>query len=118
MTAEVWIFYLFLTIGGARVVRLVTVDDYPPVKWVRTKWAEKVNYSDWAKLLTCIWCASPWIILVLGGLGYAAGLHGTPADLSVLGQIVWLFCAWMAISYLASMIVRRDEPDEPDEHNH
>ena len=49
-------------IGTARLVRLWTADEFPPVVWLRGVWVKVVRGSEsWSKLAECLWCASPWI---------------------------------------------------------
>lgn len=93
-------------LGVGRLTRIVTYDDYPPTVALRTWWVDSVTRGNgWAKLLTCYWCFSPWLMAVCLGWGLAS-----------FGQtwecVWWIFWGWLALSYLASMIIARDEPPE------
>lgn len=95
-------------LGVGRFTRLVTYDDYPPTTAIRLWWVERVTKGNgWAKLLTCLWCFAPWAMLA--SLAWLfLGLLYSPAVV-----IAWFaFWGWLGVSYLTSMVVRRDEPDE------
>ena len=47
-------------VSAARITRLVTVDDLPPVAWVRNKYAQWTGDSDWGLLLFCGYCFGVW----------------------------------------------------------
>lgn len=93
--------------GVGRVVRLVTYDEYPPTMWLRSFWIGRVTGGNgWAKLIECLWCFSPWAMAVCIGWFFL-----TPLAPWLLWSW-WLVWAWLALSYIASMITRRDDPDE------
>lgn len=95
-------------LGVGRLARLITYDVFPPSVWWRTTWAKATANPDgtegkWEKLFTCYWCLSPWLMLltlVVLGLSY---------DTLWLAWVWLAFFGWLALSYLASMIVNRDE---------
>ena len=100
-----WVAVVFTAVlGTGRLARLVTYDDYPPTIWLRIQWSRLTRDNGWAKLATCFWCLTPWLMLVCGGW-FALGL-------TVPWVLVawWLFFGWLGISYLTSMVVARDEP--------
>lgn len=78
----------------ARVTRIITVDDWPPMKWIRSKWADIVNYGDWYDLVECPWCAAPWV--VAANLAFAL--------LTDLSAAWWILNGWMAASLVASWV--------------
>lgn len=82
----------------ARLTRLATQDIYPPVAWLRRQW-EKHTKGDWQVLAICHWCASPWIAALVIAWAVLSDLHWT----------WWAFNGWLAASYVAAMIVERDE---------
>lgn len=86
-------------IASARLTRLLTQDAFPPLVKVRAWWDAKTEDSLWNPLLHCHWCASPWVVALVGAWGYFTSLHWT----------WWAFTAWLSISYLAAIIVHRDE---------
>lgn len=91
--------------GVGRLARLITYDDFPPSVWWRMTWAKITDDGKWTKLFTCYWCLTPW--LMLGALA----VLGLSWDIPWLA-VVWLaFFGWLALSYITSMIVNRDERD-------
>lgn len=86
--------------GTARLVRLWTQDEFPPVVWAREKFIRLVRGSEtWSMLTECLWCASPWI----------TGANLAWALLSDLHWSWWLFNGWLAAAYVASWLVFHDE---------
>lgn len=85
-------------VGPARLTRVLTYDTFPPAAWIRATWETITKGGEWAKLATCFWCAAPWITLVCIAWGLLSSLHWT----------WWLFWGWLALSYLASMVIARD----------
>lgn len=97
-------------LGTGRLTRVLVHDEFPPAAWLRQKWSDWVNrhnHQDWGMLLFCWWCAAPWIMAVTIGTFALSFLH------PVLGWAWWLFWGWLALSYVASMVVARDEPEQP-----
>lgn len=90
-------------LGVGRLTRIVTYDDYPPMIWLRSKWARLVKGGDWAKLLTCGWCASPYLAAVCVAHGLVS--FGRPWEASW-----WIFWGILALAYVAAMVFARDEP--------
>lgn len=87
-------------LGGARFVRLVTADDFPPTEWLRLKWLVLVG-DRWGKLLNCLWCFAPYV-----------------AALSLAWFLLsdgWFHTAWwvcngiFAAAYAMSWVVYHDE---------
>lgn len=103
--ADVWVWVAAGLVGVlsvARLTRLVTADTYPPVKAVRDWWELRVTKSGpWAELVTCPFCAAPYIAAVVLAWGWLSDLH-TPW---------WVFNGWLALAYVAAMIVVRDTPE-------
>lgn len=102
--------FLVGTIATARAVRLVTADSFPPVFWVRewfAGWAEQTpNRAVWGPLLTCPFCFAPYAAAVNLTWAYASDLDHT----GFWGAAWWAVNTWATVSYLAAMIVTRDEP--------
>lgn len=86
-----------LSVG--RLTRLITQDSFPPAVWFRIKWDDWTEGSGWNVLMHCHWCLSPWIVLPIGAWAVLSDLHWS----------WWAFNGWLAIAYLSSMIVERDE---------
>lgn len=107
LAANPWLLVLIfatLTLGSGRLTRVVVHDAYPPAIWWRMKWAEITNDGPWMKLFTCWWCLGPWVTLV------AAGWFVLGMSILWIGVAWWIFWGWLALSYITSMIVARDEP--------
>jgi hypothetical protein len=85
-------------VSAARVTRLITQDTYPPVVALRMWWARITNDGPWEKLVTCPWCASPYITAIILAWGLLT-------DFQVAW---WVVNGWLAAAYLASMVVVRD----------
>lgn len=87
------------TLSIARLTRLVTQDSFPPSAWLRMKWDAITDDGPWSTLAHCHWCFSMWVTPPILLWGWLSSLHIT----------WWLFNGWMAASYVAAMIVERDE---------
>lgn len=103
---------LVAILGAARLTRLVTHDDFPPMVAIRIWWtrinlqrtsdgARTTLEGPWTRLVTCHWCFGPWAFALAIGTAWLTGLHWG----------WWLFWGWLAGSYLTSMVVERDEKD-------
>lgn len=86
-------------LSSARLTRLITQDVFPPAAWARSKWDNLTGDTDWRTLFHCHWCMAPWTTLAVGLWGYLSDLHIS----------WWFFNVWLAASYIASMVVERDE---------
>lgn len=95
-------------VAAARATRLVTSDKYPPAMWVRARWIRLTNDGPWAALVECPFCASPYIVAVTLAVAVAGGVWSP--DLGTVAGWWWVLAVWAAGSYLAAMLVVRDEP--------
>jgi hypothetical protein len=93
------------TFGAGRLVRIIVHDSFPPAAWLRIQWDRITRDGPWSMLAHCHWCLTPWIMLICLGWGYLSNLHWT----------WWAFWGWLAISYIATMVVERDEREQPHE---
>lgn len=119
--------FLLTVIAVARATRLVVHDPWPPIQALRVwfvAWQETRDHHagdtgylgdmahGWAKLVTCPFCASPYIAAVTLAAGVWADVWSPGLD-TLRGW--WLLLAvWASVSYLAAMLVLRDEPPEED----
>lgn len=98
---------LVAVLGIGRMARLLTFDTFPPAKALRTWWYERTKgKADWADLMFCPFCIAPWLtVLCLGhfALGYTAVW---------IAWSWWLFWGWLALAYVAAMVVSYDQPDD------
>ena len=89
-------------VAAARLTRLVTKDHWPPMSYVRRKYVELTDGTEWSVLAECPFCVAPYV--VAADLAWALR--------SDLGRKWWIANGWFAASYAASLIVVRD--DVPD----
>ena len=89
-------------VGAARLTRLVTKDHWPPMAYVRRKYVEMTEGTDWSVLAECPFCVAPYVV--------AADLAW--AMKSDLDKSWWVANGWLAASYAASWIVVRDDVPE------
>jgi undecaprenyl pyrophosphate phosphatase UppP len=86
------------TVSVARLTRLLTQDSFPPAAWVRSKWDQITDDGPWSTLVHCPFCMSMWIAIPVILWGWLSNLHIS----------WWLFNGWMAVSYLAAIVVMND----------
>lgn len=100
-----------IILGPARLTRVIYYDSFPPMVWLRIKWDDLTEgkpgmLGQWNKLLHCPWCLSFWV--TLGCIGWMVGGW----------YVTWLMWAWwvfwgaLAASYVGTIIIVRDEPEE------
>lgn len=98
---------LVAVLGAGRWARLVTHDVFPPAAALREAWERLVKGSPkWTVLFHCFWCFTPWLMLA------CIGWFLLSINVPWIAWAWWLFWGWGALSYVASMIVARDEPAE------
>jgi hypothetical protein len=90
-------------VSSARLTRLIAQESFPPVVRLRVWWDDYAEghewFQPWSKLIHCHWCLPPWVVLVVGSVGYFTNLH----------PVWWFINGWLAASYVASWIVHHDE---------
>lgn len=121
------------TLAVARATRLVVHDSWPPMAWVRESWEWWQAQRDiaavtraqatgrrphpthvrsvltgWGSLLTCPFCFAPYAAAADMAWALLAGLEWGPWWSSAW----WVVNLWAAVSYVAAMIVVRDEPED------
>lgn len=62
--------------------------------------------EQWAGLLTCPFCLAPWVQLASLLWAWFGGINPQ----TWTGGLWWLAHLWFGLSYLAAMIVVRDQP--------
>lgn len=117
--------YLLAVVAVARATRLVVHDPYPPVQVLRLRWIDYQANRDWdpvaqhertglrygwGSLVTCPFCAAPYITAVTLAVAIAGDVW--EPDLHTLGGWWLVLAVWASISYLAAMLVLRDEPPQ------
>ena len=102
-----WIAVALVVITSAsRITRLLTYDKFPPIRWVRDKYLDATDGSDWQLLALCAYCASFWITLAVVLSGYFSEWH----------QLWWIINGTLGSSYLAAILMIHDgeRDDEGD----
>lgn len=98
--------FLVGALATGRISRALYHDAFPPSAWLRAKWDLLTEGSDWNLLLHCPWCITHWVAAVTVGW-WIVGLF-----VPWLAIAWWVWNGWWALSYVASMIIVRDEPEE------
>lgn len=100
---------IVIVLGVGRLARVVVFDSFPPAAWLRqqwTSWTVKHKHEDWTILFFCWWCFTPWLMAV------ALGWFALTFVAAWIAWTWWIFWGWLAISYLASMVIARDTPQD------
>lgn len=101
-----WIAVAAVTVvSSARITRLLTYDQFPPIAWLRDKYGEWTSGSDWQLLGFCAYCMSFWVTLAVVLAGWFSGFH----------EIWWLVNSAFAGSYLAAIFMVNDSDNGDDE---
>lgn len=85
-------------LGVARITRAITQDNFPPSVAFRDWWRRITHDGQWADLVDCPFCVSP----------YVAGISLAWAILGGLGPLWWVAHIWAASAYLAAIVVSQD----------
>jgi hypothetical protein len=93
-------------LGVGRLTRVIVHDDFPPAVWWRMQWGRITNHGPWEKLFQCWWCLSFWVALVCIGWFLLIDVH------AVFLWSWWIFWGALALSYVATMVIVRDEPGD------
>lgn len=103
MTNFEWIAVAVVTVmSAARLTRLATFDSFPPVAWLRDKYADATDGTKWQILAFCPYCASFWITLAVVLSGYYSDFH----------EVWWLINSILGASYLAAIVQVHDGDDD------
>ena len=90
-------------VSVARTARLLVFDDFPPMVWLRVRiLALFKENSSWSGLIECPFCLAPYLTAGMMLWAWASHLHWT----------WWVINGWWAASYVAAMVVARDEQPE------
>lgn len=111
---QLWLLLIVLSLATFRLTRLVVRDDFPPIQWTRNKIIDfrpdhvvkgrdgGGDYKEhwWlGELVSCHWCSSGWISLVLVGATWFIRDEGLPIPV-----IIW-FAVWGAGAALANRLM-------------
>lgn len=107
-----WVAVVATTVlSSARITRLLNFDKFPPIKYLRDKYENKTDGTDWVWLTMCGYCMGIWTTALVFGLGLWASVYGDPMSRP---DNAWYFLTWwilngyLAMSYLAGSYVARD----------
>jgi len=89
------------SLSAGRITRLLTQDSFPPAVWLRMKWDDKTDDNQWNVLMHCHWCLSFWVTAPIGLWAWLSNLHAS----------WWVFNGILAATYVAAMVVERDEKE-------
>lgn len=97
-----WILaFIVGSLSAGRLTRLLVQDSFPPAVWLRTKWLDKFDDTQWGVLFECHWCMSFWMTLPIGLWGWLSNLHAS----------WWVVNGILAATYVSAIIVERDEKE-------
>jgi hypothetical protein len=106
---------LVTVVSASRLTRLATWDVFPPVKWLRDKYADATDGNGWQVLAFCGYCASFWVTLIVVGWGYLSGVYQSRPSASSPALVWWLTNGTLAASYLAAILMAHDGDDGDDD---
>lgn len=114
MNAEFyWVAVVLTTIVSAsRLTRLATFDEFPPVRWLRNKYAEATDGGGWQLLAFCPYCAGFWITGLVVLWGYFSGVYVGAPDHDLGYAVWWALNGVLAASYLAAILMVHDGDDD------
>lgn len=114
-----WVAVALTTIVSAsRLTRLATVDKFPPVQWVRDKYADLTDTPrlvGWQLLLFCGYCFGFWAAAFVVVWGLLADVYEPPVSGNLSAQVWWVVNGILAASYLAAILMAHDGDINDDE---
>lgn len=116
MNAIYWIAVAAVTvISAARLTRLAVYDHFPPTRWVRNKFLDATDGSNWQLLGLCGYCFSFWATVLVVVCGDLAGVYDGEPWHEWMTPAWWYLFGALAASYLAAMFVANDGDNSEDE---
>lgn len=107
MSAITYVFaFIVAVFAVGRITRLVTFDQYPPIRWIRARWDLKTAESGWNELLHCPYCFAPYVATPLV-VAFAVATSGWDIFTTFLGWW-WVACTSLAVAYIAASFVASD----------
>lgn len=88
-------------VSTARTARLLTWDDFPPIVFLRGKWAAKFGADGWGGLVFCHFCTAPYLAAGMTVWWILGGAHWT----------WWAINGAWALAYLGAIVVSHDEAE-------
>ena len=93
-----------VVMSSARITRLVTWDDFPPVVRLRIWWDTLTKDGSWSLLAHCGYCFGLWAAAFVVLTGYFSDWHA----------IWWVFHGWLSAGYAAAIVMTFDGDDGED----
>lgn len=109
-----WVAVAIITVtASARLTRLATYDQFPPVLWLREAYAEFMDKTErrrgWQVLAYCGYCASFWLTLIVVVWADLSGVfEGWTRDPSLWASGWWFLMGTLGASYLAAILMKND----------
>lgn len=118
MSAFYWIAFAAVTVlSSARLTRLATFDKFPPVEWLRNKYADWTDGTGWQLLAFCGYCASFWLTGLVVVWAYFADVLAdplSPSDHPLATMLWWMFNGTLGGSYLSAVFMALDADNEDE----
>lgn len=102
-----WIAVAVVTVVSAsRITRLLTYDDFPPIKYLREKYQDATDgrLIGWQPLSYCPYCLSPYVTALVVLWGWLTDWQ----------TAWWVFNGISAASYLAAILMVLDADEDED----
>lgn len=104
-----WVAVAVVTVvASARLTRLAVYDKFPPTAWIREKYLDATDGSNWQLLGLCGFCASFWVTLFVVLTGWLAGVYDPSNEAWIADEIWWAFTGTLSASYLAATYIAND----------
>lgn len=106
-------------LSASRITRLAVADKFPPAAWLRNKYGDATDGTDWQWLMFCGYCFSFWamaLVVLWGDLaGVFDGRSAWGTDGSLAQPIWWLVNGTLGGSYLAAVFMANDGDHSGDD---
>lgn len=104
-----WLFVAAVIIlSSGRLTRLLIVDAFPPVVWLRDKFLDRFEDSPWGLIAQCVYCASFWVTVFVIILADLSGVFDGEPVVGWFEPAWWLTNGAFAAAYLVGILVRVD----------
>lgn len=97
-----------IILSSGRLTRLLIVDAFPPVVWLRDKFLDRFEDSPWGLIAQCVYCASFWVTAFVIVLADLSGVFDGEPLAKWMTPAWWLINGAFAAAYLAAILVRVD----------
>ena len=99
LTSQIFVAVIAI-VGTARITRFISEDTFPPMLWMRNLWVSRMPVG-WNELPLCAYC-----------VGIYASAFTLVTALLLNFNVIWVVgFTWLALAYLASILVAFDGGD-------